>query len=84
MAITSADVFVHRRRPRYETALERDRVEPGEDDAQLVVRGRAVGEASKAPVRNESLARPKRAMSATVSAPASIAASIKSSTSSSG
>ena len=37
-----------RRRPRYETALERDRVEPGEDDAQLVVRGRAVGEASKA------------------------------------
>src|SRR5208337_1074800 len=36
------------RRPRYETALERDRVEPGEDDAQLVVRGRAVGEASKA------------------------------------
>ena len=36
-----------RRRPRHETALERDRIEPGEDDAQLVMRGRAVGEASK-------------------------------------
>src|SRR5208282_1235329 len=38
-----------RRRPRHKTPLERDRVEPGQDDAQLVVRGRAVGEASKAP-----------------------------------
>ena len=38
-----------RRRPRHKTALERHRVKPGEDDAQLVVRGRAVGEGSKAP-----------------------------------
>ena len=36
-----------RRRPRHKTALERHRIEPGEDDAQLVVRGRAVLEASK-------------------------------------
>ena len=36
-----------RRRPRHKTALEPDRIEPGEDDAQLVVRGRAVLEASK-------------------------------------
>ena len=71
------------RRPRHKTALERDRVELGEDDAQLIVRGRAVGEGSKRR-RNSSLARPKRAMSATVSTPASAAASITSSTSSSG
>ena len=38
-----------RRRPRHKTALERGRVEPGEDDAQLVVRGRAVLEEPKAP-----------------------------------
>ena len=31
-----------RRRPRHETALERHRVELGQDDAQLVVRGGAV------------------------------------------
>ena len=36
-----------RRRPRHKTALERDRIEPGEDDAQLVVRGRAVREELK-------------------------------------
>ena len=36
-----------RRRPRYETALERDRVEPGEDGVQLIVRGRAVSGAGQ-------------------------------------
>ncbi len=36
-----------RRRPRHKTALERRRVEIGQDVAQLVVRGRAVVEASK-------------------------------------
>ena len=37
-----------RRRPRHKTTLERHRVELSQDDAQLVVRGRAVGEESKA------------------------------------
>jgi hypothetical protein len=37
------------RGPRHKTALERDRIELGQDDAQLVVRERAGGAGSKAP-----------------------------------